>query len=226
MPWRDKVLAIEPTALDGALATVKSFAPEAISRMRNGTFEMLQRLLYTTFEFSGLATRAVGCVGCAPHRADCDKHPPPRLPPAHRARLGPSARELKMGMPTAGGGGGDGAAASTAGGSSLERAICGQTSYFGEDGSLDAFEGLMATLKQRATPPRAEQHAPAEPWMTKAGMTTSARGLFLRAWFEARADYYRNLVVTEQPTHTILRGASPAYAHRRALSKVVQGGPF
>jgi hypothetical protein len=203
---------------------------------------ILPRLLYTTYEFSYLPMRNVGCSGCSPARSDCDavqQHGASSA--AHRttAREGSVAARRRA------------AAArsftrifeakATALSLNISRdPICGRTSYVGEDGSRDAFEGLVEVLRLRLHAPESE----AEPWdkdawggpskpprskrqdqSRPAGLSSRAKPTKLswqprwplpRSWFRARAAYYAAAAATTQPVYTLLQGVPPSLRHRKA----------
>ena len=116
---------------------------------RHNGRRMYERLLYTTYEFSPLHGRGVGCSGCAAARTDC---PPPPPPPARRkgGRL-PVAPELPRVLRKIQ------PAAELLGINMSADAVCGRTSYVGESGARDAFEGLME-VRPRACITRAGRH--------------------------------------------------------------------
>ena len=86
-------------------------------------------MLYTTWEFSSLPGRGVGCSGCAAHRTDCDKKPlrarmaskpTDRMAPAHRRKVARLLDMLRIDE-------------------DIEK-VCLRTGCFGEDGSFWFFK--------------------------------------------------------------------------------------
>jgi hypothetical protein len=157
------------------LATISEAAE---LRMTNATWPMLQRLLYTSFEFSSLPSRGVGCVGCAPSSepvGGCKN--PTRLLPRVQQRIRTSAahaatfnaRRATRTLLRAGAIVWTLTCASMCrglfsavlpvvlpGATELrididQQTLCGHKSYFGESGATDAFEGLMEVGALKAT---------------------------------------------------------------------------
>ena len=183
--------------MERALELLGGITPERERHMRNLSSLMVPRLLYTSYEFSQLPARSVGCGGCSPHRTDCVASRS-FAPPSLLKRLGPPASYLGIDLGEKG------------------RNICGRTSYFGEDGSRDAFEGLMGVLRTRLE--KGKRGSPPEPWWALPTWPLP------KAWFAARAAYYKALVGTAEPLTSLLRAAPPATAYKRVLSRAVAGG--
>ena len=211
MKWGEAALAIEREAITSAIDFVKSIPPAHEAHMRNVTSPMLARLLYTTFEFSQLPSRAMGCVGCAKDRSDCRNMRFPFTGNLQK-RLPPLAHELKIDV--------------SAG---VAKKLCGKTSYFdddsAEDGSRDAFHGVMEVLRLRMERP----HDPLEPWAREesAGGTRLAapiaRWPLQRAWFAKRAEYLEKLARTYEPRYTLLRAPPPAHKYRKEAAASTHG---
>lgn len=238
MPWNESALAIERQHLSEAVELLSSLPRGSEERMRRQGIQMMERLLYTTFEFSDIPGRGVGCVGCAQHRVD--------MVAAATARAkgrGSGPRGGKNGMSSsecslaynrrqerlypakqpahfaklAGLGGALGI-------NTTQTPLCGQASYFGETGARDAFEGLMAVLRQRLL----MQPAPPgpEPWATldtADGMGSMQSWPLTRKWFAMRKKWYDRQVEAHKPLYTLLQPLPPASQHRRALARAVFG---
>lgn len=182
MTWNTTTLAFESNEVAQIMEHLATISEAAELRMTNATWPMLQRLLYTSFEFSSLPSRGVGCVGCAPSSepvGGCKN--PTRLLPRVQQRIRTSATELRIDID--------------------QQTLCGHKSYFGESGATDAFEGLMEILRLRLG-----QHHPREPWSEP----KEARWPIPKNWFARRSEYYATLVKNELPVHTLLRAVPPA----------------
>ena len=94
-------------------------------------------------------------------------------------------------------------------------ADCGRTSWFGESGARDAFEGLAEVMRRRLRSRPRQQ----EPW------TASRTWPLSRVWYFERAKWYKQLVATHEPRYTLLRGVPPALHHRRALAAIMGISP-
>jgi len=123
--------------------------------------------------------------------------------------------------------------------------VCGRTGYFGEDGSRDAYEGLMAVLAHRMRQPA----APLEPWavwtsnrpssaamlgedrdtllrkaldkasLDKKRKATKAKATVDASWYQARREWYALQVKSEDMS--LIQPHAPAQQHRRALAAVL-----
>ena len=197
MVWNATAFALERDRVASALELLRTVDGEEEALMRNRTLAMVPRMLYSSFEFSNLPSRTVGCVGCAPHRTDCSSAKIGVTPSTLIRKLAPLAAALHIDL--------------------QREPVCGRTSYFGEDGSRDAFEGLMEVLRLRMHAP----HAPVEPWVRAGAEKAEKSWPLTRKWFERRAAWYWKLAAESEPVYTLLRGLPPAYAYRRALGRTM-----
>ena len=196
MAWSDVALALDKDQLPHAVQILRALPSGLEKAMRNASSQMIPRMLYTSFEFSSLPTRVVNCNGCSRSRTDCHGMRGSLRDSVVR-KMAPLAHELKIDY-----------------GDDLSRHVCGQTSYFGEDGSHDAFQGVMDILRRRLRRPP----APLEPWV---GAATDAEAQALwplsREWFARRSAYYQ-IQRAAPPHYTLLRAQPPAAAYRKALA--------
>jgi len=249
LSWNETVVAIEREELHNLHHLLQAVSPIAEQRMLANGAQAIQRMLYTTFEFSPLNGRHVACAGCASFRTDC---PTEQIEWPGMPRFSEVARPRSQ--PCTGRGG----SSSTKGHACRPRkiapmnalnklrgpakdvnvnltseAVCGRTSYFNEDGSRDAFEGFVEVLRLRLFAPS----APPEPWSTiPSGMLPSvfrdvrATTIQPTTWFQQRSAYYAKLVQEVQPLTSLIRPAAPAQQHRRSLSMLMglrrPGRPF
>ncbi|KAL1520662.1 hypothetical protein AB1Y20_022234 [Prymnesium parvum] len=166
--WPDFTLAASRLALPRLSQLLRAVPRARVHRMRAHLLRAWPRLLYTTVHFSSLPTRGTDCAGCSPYWPQCSTDRQPAAaraledycaPPAP-APCVPNARLTCA-------------------------AVCSRNSYFGEDGSRDALEGLMEVLRRRLDAPRASL----EPWATATGRSPPDA-----TWFHKRAEYYAELL--------------------------------
>ena len=218
MQWTSATLGLERemiSKLPGLLT--EAVGPRLEASMRALHPPMLERLLYTSFEFSGLPTRGVPCVGCAAVRTDCK----PKTPKTTIPSGAPGTKPKRPSRRPAGAGGG-----MSNNQKRLERAAvdlklnttrepyCGRRSWLGESGARDAFEGLVAVLRRRMSHIEPSD----EPWPASRALPLS------RAWFVERSKHYKRLVATQPPLHSLLRATAPSPEHRRNLAALMGYG--
>ena len=197
MKWNATALAIERELLDalpGILTRGVSRSDE--TEMRKLAAPMVERLLYTTYEFSSLGARGVPCVGCATSRTDCSTGHNRKQgrwgTRSWKERIEKAARDLNIDV--------------------AKEPYCGRTSWLGESGERDALEGLVEILRRRLT--QLPQDS-SEPWAASRNYPLS------RAWYVERAKHYKRLVTSTLPLHSLLRATAPSPDHRRNLANLL-----
>ena len=70
MHWNQTALAVERKNLASIERTLLSLPRSQLKLMQDNAARTVERMLYTTFEFSPLSGRAGMCAGCSPHRTD------------------------------------------------------------------------------------------------------------------------------------------------------------
>ena len=201
LAWNVSALAVETHDLARIRQLLLQIPAGVEQQMRANAKRRVERMLYTTHEFSRLPNRGVPCSGCAIHRADCNGVRRDSLIGHHLAKkLQTHAAALHINVTTDG--------------------VCGRTSYIGEDGSNDAFEGLAEVLRRRlhAPPP------PPEPWarLPQAALPSTpsspvpTHSEALR-WFSDRANWYSSQLDVVQPPTSFVHVHPPAQQHRDSL---------
>ena len=183
MDWNGSALAVESSNLLEIRRILQQLPVGQEARMRANLKGIIERMMYTSFEFSMLAGRGVQCSGCAKHRIGC-----PSLRDPERQRAGQRVMHIAAKKRLVG------PAASL--GIDLDNdPVCGATSYIGEIGNRDAFEGMVEVLRRRLLGPP----APLEPWSKSLKGTSMQKEVLDTSWFQNACN---QLPTTQQTPYT------------------------
>jgi hypothetical protein len=219
LDWNSSALAIEHQHLMQLPELLQALPEGREAALRAAGSAMVPRMLYTTFEFSDLPGRSVQCAGWAAvtRARRCVAGGESHNPACHEVRRDPpwmrsgGIANLKKYLDVP-----------------ANEPICGRTSYFGEDGSRDSFEGLMEIFRRRMSAPP----PPAEPWNALTSMRPGSIDMSISemkqarkekrmlvsepGWYEARVKWYKKQLAG--PSLDLLRAVPPSREHRRALA--------